>query len=259
MTAAPDSVRPVHLLPLAALPRVQPGDDLAALILAALGAAGLRAADGDVFVVAQKVVSKAEGRLVDLRTVTPGAWAARLGTIVQKDPRLVQVILDESRRVLRTVPGVLIVETRQGFVCANAGVDHSNVGADEDVVALLPADPDASARRLRDAMAAATGARLAVVINDSHGRPWREGAVGVAIGAAGVAAVADLRGRPDLFGRTLRVTTVGLADELAAAASLVMGQGDEGVAVVVVRGRQFGADDAGARVLQRPAERDLFR
>ncbi len=250
---------PVQLWPLRGLPVVQPGDDLVGLILQALADTSLVATAGDVLVVAQKVVSKAEGRLVDLGTVEPGAWAHRLATKVHKDPRLVQVILDESRRIVRMAPGVLIVETRHGFVCANAGVDHSNVGPDEDVVALLPLDPDASARRLRDALAAVTGARLAVIINDSHGRPWREGAVGLAIGAAGVAAVADLRGQPDLFGRPLRVTTVGMVDELAAAASLLMGQGNEGVPVVLVRGVPFAADEAGARVVQRPAERDLFR
>jgi coenzyme F420-0:L-glutamate ligase / coenzyme F420-1:gamma-L-glutamate ligase len=247
------------LHPLTGVPAVRPGDDLAALFLAAVGRAGLVLADGDILVVAQKVVSKAEGCLVDLRTVTPTPAAERLAAVVGKDPRLVTVILGESGQVVRAVPGVLIVETRHGFVCANAGVDHSNVGPDEEVVALLPPDPDASAARLRRGLLERTGAVVAVIINDSHGRPWREGAVGVAIGAAGIAAVADLRGRPDLFGRPLRVTTVGVIDELAAAASLVMGQADEGVPAVLVRGLAFGRDDAGAQAVRRAAERDLFR
>jgi len=252
-------IRPVHLHPLAGLPLVRPGDDLAVLLQAAVARAGLALADGDVLVVAQKIVSKAEGRLVDLTTVVPGPAAAALAAIVGKDPRLVQVILGESRQVLRAVPGVLIVETHHGFVCANAGVDHSNVGPDETVVALLPADPDASATRLRGALDLLTGANVAVIINDSHGRAWREGAVGVAIGAAGIGALADLRGRPDLFGRPLRVTRVGQADELAAAASLVMGQSDEGIPAVLVRGADFVVGGGGARSVQRSRERDLFR
>jgi coenzyme F420-0:L-glutamate ligase / coenzyme F420-1:gamma-L-glutamate ligase len=248
----------VTLHPLTDLPPVRPGDDLAALVLSALARAGLPLAGGDVLVVAQKVVSKAEGRLVDLATVVPSPEAERLGAVVGKDPRLVEVILSESRAVVRAVPGVLIIETRLGFVCANAGVDHSNVGA-EGQVALLPVDPDASARRLRAALAAGTGADVAVIINDSHGRPWREGTVGVAVGAAGIAAVADMRGRADLFGRVLRATTVGVIDELAAAASLLMGQSDEGVPVVLVRGARFPRGDDGARAVQRDPGRDLFR
>lgn len=250
------------LFPLAGLPAIRPGDDLAALVLGALARQGLALADGDVLVLAQKIVSKAEGRLVDLRRVMPAAAARRLAAVVDKDPRLVQVILDESREVLRAVPGVLVVETRQGFVCANAGVDHSNVGPDEHWVVLLPADADASAARLRADFLTRAGAEVAVVINDSHGRPWREGTVGLAIGAAGIAAVADLRGQPDLFGRPLRVTTVGAMDELAAAASLVMGQADEGLPAVLVRGARYprpAADAAGARDVQRAADRDLFR
>lgn len=255
-------IAPLTLFPVAGLPAIRPGDDLVALILAALTRQELAPADGDVLVLAQKIVSKAEGRLVDLRTVTASAEAERLARRVDKDARLVQVILDESRAVLRAVPGVLVVETRQGFVCANAGVDHSNVGPDEHWVVLLPEDADASAARLRADLAVRAAADVAVLINDSHGRPWREGTVGVAIGAAGIAAVADLRGQPDLFGRPLRLTTVGAMDELAAAASLVMGQADEGLPAVLVRGARYpraAADDAGARAVQRAAGRDLFR
>jgi len=247
----------LHSLP--GMPAVQPGDDLAAHLGAALDRAGLVATRDDVLVVAQKVVSKAEGRVVDLRTVTPSAEAARLAAIVEKDPRLVEVILSETASVLRAVPGVLVVETRLGFVCANAGVDHSNVGPDESWVVLLPEDPDATARALREAIGRATGAAPAVIVNDSHGRAWREGAVGVAIGAAGIGAVEDLRGRPDLFGRALRVTTVGVIDELAAAASLVMGQADEGVPAVLVRGAAFPRAGDGARDVLRAPAQDLFR
>ena len=249
----------VHLYPIAGLPLVRPGDDLAALLLAGLDRAGLAAADGDVLVVAHKVVSKAEGRLASLAGVRPSAEACRLADLTGKDPRLVEVILGESRAVLRAVPGVLIVETHLGFICANAGVDHSNVDADEDVVALLPADPDASAARLRATIAQRTGASVAVIVNDSHGRPWREGTVGVAVGSAGIAAVEDLRGRLDLFGRPLRITTVGLVDELAAAASLVMGQAAEGVPAVLVRGAGYPQAGPGARSVLRDAAHDLFR
>ena len=249
----------VVLHPIRGLPLVRPGDDLAELLAASLAADDLSLADGDVLVVAQKVVSKAEGRLVRLADVTPSAAAVDLAARVGKDPRLVEVILGESRAVLRAVPGVLIVETRLGFICANAGVDHSNVAGDEEWVALLPADPDASAATVRAALRRRSGAEVAVLINDSHGRPWREGAVGVAIGAAGIAAVADLRGRLDLYGRPLRATTVGTIDELAAAASLVMGQADEAVPAVLVRGVAFATDDGGARAVQRAAGRDLFR
>ncbi len=250
--------RTVMLHPLPGIPLVQPGDDLPVLLLAALSQAGLPLADGDVLVVAQKIVSKAEGRLVDLRTVTPSARAHDVATETKLDPRLVDVVLSESRSVLRAVPGVLIVETRHGFRCAHGGVDRSNVGPGRNLVTLLPADPDASAGRLRVALEQASGAHLAVIINDSHGRPWREGTVGVAIGAAGITAVEDLRGRADLFGRVLQTSTVGLIDELASAASLVMGGANEGVPAVLIRGAASPRTDEGARAILRPPERDLF-
>lgn len=268
--ATPGGSRPLRLSPLPGLPLIAPGDDLADLVWQALAKAGLTLRDGDVLVLAQKVVSKAEGRWVDLRTVTPSPRARQLAEVVQKDPRLVEVVLRESREVLRAVPGVLIVEHRLGFVCANAGVDHSNVGpppgtppdragSPDDWVLLLPADPDASAARLRLRWEALSGARLGVLIIDSHGRAWRLGTVGVTIGLSGLPGLVDLRGAPDLLGRTLRVTTVGVADELAAAASLVMGQAAEGTPVVHVRGFPYPLREAHLGELLRPKERDLFR
>lgn len=248
------------LTALPGLPLVQPGDDLAALILHALGVSEQRLADGDVLVVAQKIVSKAEDRFVALSDVHPSARAEQLAREADKDPRLVEVILSESKDVLRVRPGVIVVEHRLGFVCANAGVDRSNVGpqADERVL-LLPEAPDRSAEELRQRLHGATGAHVGVIINDSHGRAWRSGTVGVAIGAAGVPSLLDLRGRSDLFDNTLQITQVGLADELAAAASLLMGQADEGRPVVHVRGLPIALREGSAAELIRPKELDLFR
>ncbi len=251
------------LTALPGIPLVSPGDDLGELILVGLQRAELSLEAGDVVVVTQKIVSKAEGRLVCLAEVEPSPQVHRLAEESQKDPRLVEVILRESRRVLRIRPGLIVVEHRLGFVCANAGVDHSNVrgegGRPEDWVLMLPQDPDASAQRIRQALEAAAGVQLGVLIIDSHGRAWREGTVGVAIGAAGFPALLDLRGRPDLFGYQLRVTQVGLADELAAAASLLMGQADEGRPVVHVRGLPYPLREGLARELLRPESQDLFR
>ena len=243
------------------VPLIRPGDDLAAIVAGRLIAAGLAPRAGDVLVLAQKIVSKAEGRIVDLATVAPSERAVALAAEVGKDPRLVQVILSESARVVRHRPNLLIMEHRLGFVMANAGVDHSNVAPQggPDQVLLLPEDPDASAARLAETLSARFGAQLAVVITDSFGRPWRRGSAGVAIGAAGLPALVDLRGTPDLFGRTLEVTLVGLADEIAAAASLLQGQGAEGQPVVLLRGLVWSAPDAPASALVRPPEEDLFR
>lgn len=252
---------PVSLHALAGVPLVEAGDDLAQLAAAALRANGLALGDGDVLVVAQKIVSKAEGRAVDLADIEPSRRAAALGAEIGKDPRLVEVILAESRRVVRRRPGLLIVEHRLGFVMANAGVDHSNLamGAPGERVLLLPEDPDGSARALRDALQAAFGVRIGVVINDSFGRPWRKGVCGVALGAAGLPALIDRRGEPDLFGRPLLVTEIGFADEIAAAASLVMGQAGEGLPIVLLRGLSWSAPEQPAAALVRPAEHDLFR
>lgn len=250
----------LQLLAVPGLPELRAGDDLAALVVAHARASGIGLHDGDVVVFAQKVVSKAEGRTVELAAVRPSARAREVAARVGKDARLVELILRESSAVVRAVPNVLIVRHRLGFVMANAGVDQSNVAGpgDGERALLLPVDPDASAARLRAALAASCGVDVAVVINDSFGRPWRRGAVGTAIGCAGIAALQDLRGRPDRHGRTLRVTEVGTADEIAAAASLLMGQADEGLPVVVVRGLARAHDATPAAVLVRPVDEDLF-
>ncbi len=249
------------LTALSDIPLIQPGDDLAAIILRSLADCGLALRDGDVLVVAQKIVSKAEGRAVRLSEVTPSEQAIALARHVQKDPRFLQVVLDESSDVLRVRPGTVIVVHRLGFVCANAGVDRSNVAPhdDDEWLLKLPVDPDASCARLRDQLQAASGVTLGVIINDSHGRAWRTGTVGVALGAAGVPALLDLRGRPDLFDYELQVTQVGLADEVSAAASLLMGQADEGRPVVHVRGLPYPLREGNAAELIRAREMDMFR
>ncbi len=250
----------LELIAVPDFPMVEPGDDLAALLLDRLRAARVRLAPGDVVVFAQKVVSKAEGRLVDLASIIPSAEAVTLASETRKDARLVELVLRESRRVVRSRANVLIVEHRLGLVMANAGIDQSNVRADgREMALLLPENPDASAERLRGRIAEGAGADVAVVINDSFGRTWRRGTMGIAIGAAGLPALLDRRGTPDLFGRTLAVTMIGFADEIAAAASLLMGQGDEGRPVVVVRGLAWTAHPNPAAELIRPAAEDLFR
>jgi coenzyme F420-0:L-glutamate ligase/coenzyme F420-1:gamma-L-glutamate ligase len=243
------------------VPLVRPGDDLAGLLISACERNALAAADGDILVIAQKVVSKAEGRYVDLATVRPSPRAISLAAEVDKDPRLVEVILGESRRVVRQRPGVLIVEHRTGFIMANAGVDRSNVdpAAGTEPVLLLPADPDASAAMLCDRLAGHFRRRLGVIVSDSWGRAWRRGTVGFALGVAGLPALIDMRGRPDLFGHPLRVTQTGFADEIAAAASLLMGQADEAQPAVLVRGLAWTGAAAPAATLIRPPDEDLFR
>ena len=249
----------LHALP--GIPMVQPGDDLAALIEAALARAGLALQGGDVLVLAQKIVSKAEGRIVNIPDVVASAQAVELAGTVQKDPRVIQVILDQSVRVVRARPNLLIVEHRRGWVMANAGIDHSNVAAQDGTerVLLLPEDPDASAEALRARLAPAVNGPLGIVISDSFGRAWRRGTAGIAIGAAGLPALVDLRGNPDLFGRILEVSISGFADEIAAAASLLQGQGAEGQPVILVRGLAWSQPAMGASHLVRPAQEDLFR
>ncbi len=249
----------LHALP--GLPMVRPGDDLAELISGGLARAGLVLQPGDVLVLAQKIVSKAEGRIVAIPNVVASAEAIELAQTVQKDPRVVQVILDQAVRVVRARPNLLIVEHKRGWVMANAGIDHSNVGAQDGTerVLLLPEDPDASAERLRARLAPAVGGPFGVVISDSFGRAWRRGTAGIAIGAAGLPALVDLRGNPDLFGRILEVSISGFADEIAAAASLIQGQGNEGQPVVLVRGLYWSQPAMGAAQLVRPPHEDLFR
>jgi coenzyme F420-0:L-glutamate ligase / coenzyme F420-1:gamma-L-glutamate ligase len=258
---SPVSTRDLRLIPLSGVPLIHPGTDLLALVCDITQARGPALLDGDVLVVAQKIVSKAEGRYVDLDAVEPSQRALDLAKQVQKEPRLVEVILGESRRVLRHRPGVLIVEHKLGFVLANAGVDQSNVdpGQGEKPVLLLPKDPDASAQRLHEGLRQRLGKTIAVVINDSLGRAWRLGTVGVALGAAGLPALSDLRGQPDLYGRPLQVTQTGFADEIAAAASLLMGQADEATPMVVLRGLRWSASSSSAAHLLRDPNEDLFR
>ncbi|HZZ60990.1 MAG TPA: coenzyme F420-0:L-glutamate ligase [Roseiarcus sp.] len=243
------------------LPLIRAGDDLAELIASALTRDGVTPCARDVLVVAQKIVSKAEGRVVDLATVKPSGPAVALALDVDKDPRLVEVILSESARVVRARRGVLIVEHRLGFIMANAGVDQSNVAPTDGSqgVLLLPENPDRSAEKLRSGLAVLTGIDVAVVINDSFGRPWRQGTAGVAIGVAGLPALIDLRGRPDLFGRQLEVSVIGFADEVAAAASLLMGQADEALPAVLIRGLRWSAPESTAASIIRSPNEDLFR
>lgn len=245
----------ILIIPLRGLPEVRPGDDLAALIVsAARGEPGIR--NGDVVVVTQKIVSKAEGRVVPLDAVDPSPEALRLAAETEKDPRLVELILRESVRIVRQRGPVLITETRHGFVCANAGIDASNVGS--GVVSLLPEDPDRSAQEIRGGVRKATGADVAVIISDTFGRPWREGHTNVAVGLAGMLPFADYVGQVDPYGYELRVSTLAVADELAAAAELVMGKLD-GVPVAIVRGYSYPRGDGSARQMVRPPEKDLFR
>ena len=254
-------MRAIEAIALQGLPLIEPGDNLVELIASALKRNGVAPSAADVLVVAQKIVSKAEGRIVDLSTIEPSAKAIALAAEVDKDARLVEVILSESARIVRARRGVLIVEHRLGFIMANAGVDQSNVapGGGRQRVLLLPENPDQSAQTLRSGLAQRTGIDVAVVINDSFGRPWRQGTASVAIGVAGLPALVDLRGRPDLFGRRLEVSVVGFADEVAAAASLLMGQADEALPVVLIRGLRWSAPESTAAVVLRPASEDLFR
>jgi coenzyme F420-0:L-glutamate ligase/coenzyme F420-1:gamma-L-glutamate ligase len=245
------------------IPMIQTGDDLVDIIYDGLARADIDLQEGDIIAIAQKVVSKAEGRWVNLKTVEPSLKAIELCDVVEKDARLVELILRESKQVLRTRIGTIIVEHRLGFVCANAGIDHSNVagegaGGDEWVL-LLPDDPDNTAQEIRDRLEARNGVKLGVLIIDSHGRAWRQGVVGVAIGIAGLPGLVDMRGKNDLFGYTLRITTIGAGDELAAAASLVMGQTDEATPIIHVRGFPYCLRDGNFRELLRPKDQDLFR
>jgi len=249
----------VTLSALNGVPMVAPGDDLSAMLLSACHANGLSLQDGDIVVLAQKIISKAEGRAVPLASVSPSDEAIDLAAQCHKDPRLVELILSESEKLMRVRPGVLIVRHRLGLVLANAGIDQSNIAQDGDGVALLlPLDPDGSAAALRRAVHDALSVDIAVVIIDSLGRAWRKGTCGAAIGVAGMSGLLDLRGEPDLHGRPLQTSELGLADEVAAAASLIMGQAGEGRPIVVARGIARGRNEGSAAELIREPAMDLF-
>ncbi|HEY61167.1 MAG TPA: coenzyme F420-0:L-glutamate ligase [Anaerolineae bacterium] len=259
-----DKKRPALVLtPLFGIPDINKGDDLVRVILDSLKVERIELKNNDVIVIAQKIVSKSEGRLRNLKDVSPSREAKRLGEITGKDPRLIELILQESNEVLRIRKGLIIVEHKLGFVCANAGIDHSNVkgtyGDDEDWVLLLPQNPDQSASAIRSGITRLLGIEIGVLIIDSHGRAWRLGTVGVAIGVSGLPALVDLRGVKDLYGFRLRATDVGVADELAAAASLMMGQAAEGTPVIHVRGFPYNLRKSQLNELIRPKELDLFR
>ena len=252
MTQPPE----LRIIGVPGLPEIKAGDDLAALIAVAVRKTGLELCAGDVVVIAQKIISKAEGRTVNLKSIAPSARAREWAALYDKDARMVEVVLRESKRIVRMERGVMVCETHHGFVCANAGVDASNVA--EDMVTLLPVDSDASARQIRATLEREFAAPLAIIISDTFGRPWREGIANVAIGLAGIAPLIDYRGQLDSHGRPLRVTVIAVADELASAAELVM-QKSAGVPVVIIRGFDFTAREASVGELIRPAENDLFR
>lgn len=241
------------------IPMIQAGDDLVEILLQSLQKAQLELQDGDVLVLAQKIVSKTEGRRVNLVDVTPGPEAESLAAETGKDPRLLELILGESRKVVRKRPGLVITEHNLGFISANAGIDHSNVQGSDDWVLLLPEDPSASSDRLREGLEQATGAKIGVLVIDSHGRAWRNGTVGITIGLSGVPGVVDRRGEIDLFGYEIRATIVGAADELAAGASLLMGQVDEATPAVLVRGFPYPLREGTLQEILRDEVQDMFR
>jgi coenzyme F420-0:L-glutamate ligase/coenzyme F420-1:gamma-L-glutamate ligase len=259
---SPSSALSVSLTALPGIPLVQPGDDVARLVLEGLARAGIGLADGDILVVAHKIISKAEGRLVRLNEVEPSERARELADLTGKDARYIQVVLDEAVSVERARRGIVVTEQRGGWVVANSAIDHSNVEptGGEDYLVLLPVNPDGSARALRESLREATGATVAVIVNDTHGRPFRIGAIGVAIGVAGIAPLADLRGTHDLFGYMLQTTEIATADEIASAASMLQGQTAQGTPVVHIRGLPYTpAEEVTARSLQRPKQFDMFR
>jgi coenzyme F420-0:L-glutamate ligase/coenzyme F420-1:gamma-L-glutamate ligase len=252
---------PLTFTALQQIPLIRQNDNLADIIINSLHNNRIELENDDMLVIAQKIVSKAEGRMVDLASVSPSQPAIDLSRQTEKDARLIELVLQESNEVLRTRQGVIIVEHKLGFVCANAGIDHSNVTEDTDKewVLLLPQDPDLSSRKMREEIQSKTGKKIGILIIDSHGRAWRNGTVGFAIGVSGLPALEDLRGKPDLFGSELRITQVGVDDELAAAASLMMGQAAEGTPVVHVRGFPYPLRDGSLKELIRPKEQDMFR
>lgn len=251
------------ITPLKNIPLIRQDDNLADILVDSIRNSDVQLANDDILVIAQKIISKSEGRMVNLATITPSEQAVELAQKTEKDPRVVQLILQESNEVMRVRVGTIIVEHKLGFVCANAGIDHSNVAGEgsgnEEYVLLLPEDPDRSAKNLRDQIKQKTGIKVGVMIIDSHGRAWRNGTVGVCIGLSGIPAMIDERGWTDLFGYTLKITVVGVADELAAAASLMMGQASEGTPAAHVRGFPYPLSEGTLKELLRPKQQDMFR
>lgn len=245
------------------IPIIRQDDILADILVDSLQTTQVQLENNDILVLAQKIVSKSEGRMVDITTIAPSAQAIELAKQAEKDPRVVELMLQESNEIVRVRVGAIIVEHKLGFVCANAGIDHSNVAGDgndkQEYVLLLPEDPDLSARNLREQIKQKTGKDIGVMIIDSHGRAWRNGTVGICIGLSGLPALIDERGWKDLFGYTLKITVVGVADELAAAASLMMGQADEGTPAVHVRGFPYPLGEGSLKELIRPKNQDMFR
>ena len=247
----------IAIIPIPGVPQIKPGDDLPAILLKAIDDAKVGLKDGDILVLCQKIVSKAEGAVVDLRTVTPSPFATQIADMWEKDPRMVEVVLTESSRIVRMKNGVVITESKHGWVCANSGVDASNTIAD-DVVILLPKDPDASARHLRLTIERQRHISMGVIITDTFGRPWRDGLVEFALGVSGLDPLDDQRGEEDLQGRELHHTIIAVADELAAAAGLLM-EKSAAMPAVLIRGYRFTPADVGSDALKRPADADLFR
>ena len=247
--------------PLRDFPFVKQGDNISELISSSLKSNDLSLLDGDILVIAQKIISKSEDRLINLNSVTPSEKAYEIAAISEKNPRLIELILQESNRIIRIRPGTIIVEHRLGFICANAGIDHSNVSNDNknEYVLLLPENPDKSANVIRNYFEINNTKRIGVLIIDSHGRAWRLGVVGTTIGLSGLPGLVDMRGKPDLFGGTLRTTQIGAADELAGAASLIMGQGNEGIPVIHARGFPYTLRGSSLQEIIRPIKKDLFR
>jgi coenzyme F420-0:L-glutamate ligase / coenzyme F420-1:gamma-L-glutamate ligase len=254
----------LSLTPIPGIPLIKPGDNLADILVRATREVKLKPRNGDIWILAQKIVSKAENRLVNLNQITPSSRAFEIANRTRKDPRFVELVLRESKEILRQKPGALIVEHNCGFICANAGIDHSNVegleqGSSDDWVLLLPEDSDRSASQIRTRLQEIYKMRFGVLIIDSHGRAWRNGTVGATIGISGLPGLVDLRGKADMFGYKLQITQVGVADELAAAASLVMGQADERTPVVLARGFPYTLREGSISELIREREEDLFR
>ena len=254
-------MRQLNIFALEKIPLIIPGDNLAKIIFNALKKSKLVIQDGDVFVIAQKIVSKAENRYVTLSEILPSKKASVLAQKTDKDPRLVELILRESKKVVRFRKGLIVVENKLGFIHANAGIDRSNIESDSlnPRVLLLPKNPDLSAKQLQKELSKFLRKKVGVIINDSTGRAWRNGIVGIAIGCSGVSVLSDLRGQKDLYGRTLEVTEVGIADELASSASILMGQSNEGLPVVIIQGLKLSNDKRGSKALLRLAKDDLFR